>query len=43
VNNSWDGTINGRNSPEGVYFYIITAKDLLGNEIVKQGDVTLMR
>jgi gliding motility-associated-like protein len=43
VNNSWDGTINGRNSPEGVYFYIITAKDLLGNEIVKQGDVTLIR
>ncbi|MFN4123816.1 MAG: gliding motility-associated C-terminal domain-containing protein [Flavobacteriales bacterium] len=40
---AWDGTVNGRTSPDGVYFYIITAKDLLGNELVKQGNVTMLR
>jgi gliding motility-associated-like protein len=43
ADNSWDGNANGRKSPEGVYYYIITAEDFEGNEILKQGDITLKR
>jgi len=39
----WDGNINGREAPVGVYGYSLTATDATGRQIVKTGTITLVR
>jgi gliding motility-associated-like protein len=39
----WDGKINNGLADEGTYFYIIKCSGAAGNEIIKQGHVTLFR
>lgn len=39
----WDGKINGNEATQGVYFYIITGKDILGKEAKQNGTLTLLR
>jgi gliding motility-associated-like protein len=39
----WDGTVNGNDAPEGVYFYIIQANDIFDETHEKKGTVTLIR
>lgn len=39
----WDGRFNDIDCPEGVYVWVITFKDLFGNEYSKTGKVTLLR
>lgn len=41
--NAWDGTFKGNPSPDGVYFYVITGKDIQNNEFERHGSVTLIR
>lgn len=43
ANNGWDGRANGRMSPDGVYFYLITAKDTFQKDYEKYGSITLLR
>jgi gliding motility-associated-like protein len=43
VNGKWDGAINGDPSPDGVYFYVMKGKDLLGSPIEKSGSITIKR
>ncbi len=43
VNGKWDGAINGNPSPDGVYFYVMKGKDLLGSSIEKSGSITIKR
>lgn len=40
--NSWDGTVKGRMSPDGVYVYFFRGYDVLGRKIEKRGTVTLI-
>ena len=42
-NNGWDGRTNGRMSPDGVYFYLIIAKDTFKKDYEKYGSVTLLK
>ena len=39
----WDGKINGKNAPEGVYVYILEGNFLNGNLARKKGSITLYR
>lgn len=39
----WDGKTDGKEVPDGTYFYIINAKDIDGKEIKKQGAVSLFK
>jgi gliding motility-associated-like protein len=39
----WDGMSDGKVSPEGVYFYILRARDLSDNLSEYKGSITLMR
>jgi gliding motility-associated-like protein len=39
----WDGKIKGKAATEGVYFYIVSAKDILNAQTEKHGTVTLIR
>ena len=40
----WDGNLNGKPQPQGVYVYFIKAKCPNSNKtITKQGNVTLLR
>jgi gliding motility-associated-like protein len=43
VNGKWDGSINGTPSPDGVYFYVMKGKDLLGSLVEKSGSITVKR
>ena len=43
INGGWDGTFNGREQPQSVYVWTIKAIDYDGNEILKSGNVTLLR
>ncbi|MFM2194842.1 MAG: hypothetical protein RL092_442, partial [Bacteroidota bacterium] len=43
VNGKWDGAINGKPSPDGVYFYVMKGKDLLGSSVEKSGSITIKR
>lgn len=43
LNNKWDGTFDGQQSDQGVYFYYLDMKCLDGTVIKKKGDVLLMR
>ncbi len=39
----WDGFVNGNPSPDGVYFYVMKARDLNGNAVEKAGSITVKR
>lgn len=43
ISKGWDGKVNGKEVPDGNYFYIIYAKDILDKEIKKQGTFLLVR
>jgi gliding motility-associated-like protein len=44
VDGTWDGrTLNGKNAPSGIYFYIIKATPSKGEELNKQGFLQLLR
>ena len=44
INNGWDGkTRNGKNAPDGTYFYIVKAIDKDKKEYLKKGSFSLMR
>jgi gliding motility-associated-like protein len=43
INAGWDGTFNGREQPLSVYSWIVKARDYEGNDVVKTGNVTLLR
>ena len=40
---SWNGTVNGNNLPEGVYYYHISYKNCLDEQINNEGTITLLR
>lgn len=40
---TWDGSFNGNPSPDGVYFYVLKGTDLNGNEVLRNGTVTIKR
>jgi gliding motility-associated-like protein len=40
---SWDGTYLGAAADAGTYFYIITADCLIDKELMRKGDVLLIR
>lgn len=40
---SWTGKVNGKEVPDGCYFYLINARGIDNNEIKKQGTVTLFK
>ncbi|MEO6902192.1 MAG: gliding motility-associated C-terminal domain-containing protein [Bacteroidia bacterium] len=42
-NGGWDGRKNGKLSPEGTYFVIITAKGMDGKDLIEKGSFTLLR
>jgi len=39
----WDGKCNGKPASDGVYFYVFTASGLMGEQIEKNGSITLIR
>lgn len=39
----WDGTSSSGEVPDGVYFYVADAKDILGNDLNKNGSINLLR
>lgn len=43
VAGGWDGKANGKDVPEGTYFYLIQAKDINNKDIKKQGTVNLFK
>ena len=43
VNDGWDGTMNGRQSPEGVYVILAQIRGESGNNYVISKDITLIR
>ena len=43
LNQDWDGTINGNEASDGVYFYIYKVIGINGNELTGHGNVTLVR
>lgn len=43
VTKGWDGKKDGKNVPDGTYFYILYAKDIDEKEINKQGSVNLFK
>lgn len=43
VNGKWDGTINGHEASEGVYFYRYEVKGLDGSTTTGQGNIELIR
>lgn len=40
---SWTGKVNGKEVPDGCYFYLVNARGIDNNEIKKQGTVTLFK
>jgi gliding motility-associated-like protein len=42
-NEAWDGTLNGKFQPMGVYVYTLEAITAKGKKIIKSGNVTLLR
>lgn len=40
---SWTGKVNGKEVPDGCYFYLINAKGIDDKEIKKQGTITLFK
>lgn len=43
INDGWDGKINGKEQPSGVFIWMAKGKDLLGNSIESKGTVMLVR
>ena len=43
MNDSWDGTQNGVDSPIGAYVYILNSTDINGNRHTKRGHISLIR
>jgi gliding motility-associated-like protein len=41
--NGWDGNINGKPQPQGVYVWHLVARDFMGRIIQKKGSVMLVR
>ena len=41
--NAWDGSHTGKESPDGVYFYVITGKDVQNQTFERKGSVTMIR
>lgn len=41
LNLGWNGMFNGELQPDGSYYYVIRAKTLFGNEVVKNGNFYL--
>ena len=42
-NFKWDGTFMGQPVPVDVYIYLIKAKDLLDRDIIRNGNITVLR
>ncbi len=43
LSKGWDGTFRGKIQDVGTFVYVITAKDLNGKNILKKGNLTLIR
>ena len=43
ITQGWDGTFNGQPQPLGVYTWLVVAVTKDGEEIVRKGNVTLVR
>ncbi|BAV08350.1 gliding motility-associated C-terminal domain-containing protein [Filimonas lacunae] len=43
VNKAWDGTFNGKQQPVGVYIYAVKLVLTTGEEVVRKGDINLVR
>ena len=43
INEGWDGKLNGKPQPMGVYIYTIDGQTNLGHHVIKQGNITLIR
>ncbi len=43
IHSQWDGSFNGAPAETGTYFYYITAECPDGREVIRKGDVTLIR
>lgn len=43
IENGWDGNVRGNKSPSGIYFYQLKARVNNGEEIIRSGDITLVR
>ena len=43
IDNGWDGNVRENKSPTGIYFYQLKARVNNGDEIVRSGDITLVR
>ena len=43
IDNGWNGNVRGNKSPTGIYFYQLKARVNNGDEIVRSGDITLVR
>ena len=43
IDQGWDGTLNGKPQPMGVYIYTLEGKTYRGKEVKKQGNITLIR
>ena len=43
VSTAWNGTSASGDAPDGVYFYIAKGVDIFGNDVEKNGSVTLLR
>lgn len=42
--NTWDGSCNGGDCPEGVYFYVMQLKNsITGSELDRSGSITILR
>ena len=43
IEGGWDGEINGKELPEGCYFWLVSYKDIEGLSLLLNGTVTLLR
>lgn len=43
ISKGWDGKFRGKLQPTGVYIYLLNMESLKGNQLMKQGTITLIR
>jgi gliding motility-associated-like protein len=43
IKQAWDGKMNGEHLPEGIYVYRIEAVDTIGEPLVLQGTISILR